>query len=171
MGGCVGPPSRLLLHQLDMDLRLLSLLRWRLCCLSSGLCSSLPPSSPLPSPRPWRPWRYSCRRVFGRFSGLPCYPSSLPSSLLLHSSLPALLPCLLRLPSLLARNLLASSLGGRKVISLAIVSAYACSHLVKDTVEDLTPRNICHPGASLAAIVAGESWNGGGVRGKLRGEG
>ena len=110
----MGPPSRLLLHQLEMDLRLLSLLRWRFCCLSSGLCSSLSPSSPLPSPRPCRPWRYSCRRVFGRFSGLPCSPSSLPSSLLLPSSLPALLPCLLRLPSLLARNLLASSLGGEK---------------------------------------------------------
>ena len=31
------------------------------------------------------------------------------------------------------------------------------SSLVKDTVEDLTPRNICQPGASFAAIVAGDS--------------
>ena len=56
------------------------------------------------------------------------------------------------------------------MISPAYVSTGACAHLVKDTVEDLTPRNICHPGASLAAIVAGDSWNGGGVRVKMRGE-
>ena len=31
------------------------------------------------------------------------------------------------------------------------------SSLVNDTVEDLTPRNICQPGASFAAMVAGDS--------------
>ena len=50
----------------------------------------------------------------------------------------SLLSDLVLLESLAARNLLASS-------------------DVKLTVDDLTPRNICHPGASLAAMVAGES--------------
>ena len=43
-----------------------------------------------------------------------------------------------------------------RLSSLAALNFVASSE-VKDTVEDLTPRNICHPGASFAAIVAGES--------------
>lgn len=56
---------------------------------------------------------------------------------------------LLRLSSrLLALRLLLSSLAALNFVA---------SSDVNDTVEDFTPRNICHPGASFAAIVAGES--------------
>jgi len=41
-------------------------------------------------------------------------------------------------------------------LSLAALSLSTSSE-VKETVEDFTPRNICQPGASLAAMVAGES--------------
>ena len=56
---------------------------------------------------------------------------------------------LLRLSSrLFALRLLLSSLAALNFVA---------SSDVKETVEDFTPRNICHPGASFAAMVAGES--------------
>ena len=62
-----------------------------------------------------------------------------------------------RLESRVARNLLAwKAVQFRNQLFFELFSILTSS-LVKDTVEDLTPRNICQPGASFAAIVAGDS--------------
>jgi len=79
---------------------------------------------------------------------IPVMLSSRFTALLLRLS-SCLFKFLVRLSSLLlALRLLLSSLAARNFVA---------SSDVKDTVDDLTPRNICHPGASLAAMVAGES--------------
>ena len=163
-----GPPSRLFFHQFDMDLSDLSLLRWRDCCLSLGDVWTLWFSSVLmtvflvDAPCLWPLDRNSSLLLRGILSDLGC--DSLLSFLLFSSILwkKLLRTSLLWPPPDRPRSSTLALVSSFLPPPLLLLSSLAALNLVasaevKETVWDLTPRNFSQPGASLAAMVAGDS--------------